>query len=137
MTTIERVERARRTLRTTAIAAAVLRGIAAAFALLLLGATVDAFVSLPAGARRAVPLLAAVAAAAVCWRRMRRAGARSDAGSAALWIEARFPSLRYALVTAVDPRYAGRVPEIERVAAEVPFEPAVRSEEHTSELQSQ
>jgi hypothetical protein len=127
MTTLDRVERARRTLRTTAIAAAVLRGIAAAFALLLLSATVDAFVSLPAGARRAVPIIAALAAVAVFWRRMRRAGVRSDAGSAALWIEARFPSLRYALVTAVDPRYAGRVPEIERVAAAVPFEPAVRT----------
>ena len=127
MTTLERVERARRTLRTTAIAAAVLRGIAAAFAVLLLSATVDAFVSLPAGARRAVPFLAALCAAAVFWRRLQRAGVRGDAGSAALWIEARFPSLRYALVTAVDPRYAGRVPEIERVAAAVPFEPAVRN----------
>ncbi len=127
MTTLERVERARRTLRTTAIAAAVLRGIAAAFALLLLSATVDAFVSLPAGARRAVPFVAAIAAAVVLWRRLRRAGVRGDAGSAALWIEARFPSLRYALVTAVDPRYAGRVPEIESVAAAVPFEPAVRT----------
>ncbi len=127
MTTIERVERARRTLRTTAIAAAALRGTAAAFALLLISATVDAFVSLPTGARRAVPFLAVLAAAFVLWRRLRRAGVHGDAGSAALWIEARFPSLRYALVTAVDPRYAGQVPEIERVAAAVPFEPAVRT----------
>jgi hypothetical protein len=86
----------------------------------------DAFVSLPAGGRRAVPFIAAAAAVVVFWRRLRRAGVRADAGSAALWIEARFPSLRYALVTAVDPRYAGRVPEIERAAAAVPFEPAVK-----------
>ena len=125
MTTLERVERARRTLRAAAIGAAVLRGAAAALAVLLLAATVDAFVSLPASARHIVPLLALIAAVVVFARRWRRAAVRSDAGSAALWIEARFPSLRYALVTAVDPRYEGRVPEIERAAAQVSFEPAV------------
>ena len=126
MTIVERVERARRTLRSAAIAAATLRALAAALALLLLAATVDAFVALPPAARRAVPLIAAAAAVAVFLRRLRRAGVRGDASSAALWIEARFPSLRYALVTAVDPRYAGRVPEIEHAAAAVSFEPAVR-----------
>jgi hypothetical protein len=126
MTILERVERARRTLRATAVAAAVLRGLAAALAILLFSATVDAFVSLPAGARRLVPLIAAAGAIALVLRRLSRAGLRAGAGSAALWIEARFPSLRYALVTAVDPRYAGRVPDIERAAAQVPFEPAVR-----------
>ena len=117
MTVLERVERARRTLRAAAVTAAVLRGFAVALGLLLLSATVDAFVSLPAGVRQLVPFVAAVAAIGVCLRRLRRAGVRSDTGSAALWIEARFPSLRYALVTAVDPRYTGTVPEIERVAA--------------------
>lgn len=126
MTILERVERARRTLRATAIAAAALRGLAAALGILLLSATVDAFVSLPAGARRLVPFVAAATAIALFLRRLSRAGVRADAGSAALWIEARFPSLRYALVTAVDPRYEGRVPEIERAAAQVSFEPAVR-----------
>jgi len=125
MTTLERVERVRRTLRSAAIGAAVLRGVATALALLLLAATVDAFVAIPAGARRIVPLLAAAAAIVVFARRWRRSGVRSDAASAALWIEARFPSLRYALVTAVDPRYEGRVPEIEHAAAQVEFEPAV------------
>ncbi len=127
MTTVERVNRAHRTLRTAAVAAAALRGIAAALALLLLSATVDAFVSLPAGARRIVPLAAAVVAIAVFVRRMRRAGSRDGTESAALWIEARFPSLRYALVTAVDPRYAGQVPDVERAAAQLSFEPAVRA----------
>lgn len=125
MTILRRVERARRTLRTAAIAAAILRALAAALALLLVAATVDAFVALPAGARRAVPFVAAAAGVAVFLRRFRRAGVRGDGASAALWIEARFPSLRYALVTAVDPRYAGRVPEVERAAAAVAFEPAV------------
>jgi hypothetical protein len=125
MTTLERVERARRTLRSAAIGAALLRGVATALAFLLVSTTVDAFVPLPAAARRIVPLLAAIAAIVVFARRLRRAGVKSDAASAALWIEARFPSLRYALVTAVDPRYEGRVPEIERAAAQVEFEPAV------------
>jgi hypothetical protein len=125
VTVLGRVERARRTLRAAAVAAAVLRGVAAALALLLLAATVDAFVSLPTGARRVVPVVAAALAVGFFLRRLRRAGTRSDAGSAALWIEARFPSLRYALVTAVDPRFTGRVPEIEKVASQVAFEPAV------------
>ena len=114
MTILERVERAHRTLRTAAIVAAVLSGAAGALVILLLSATADAFVSLPASARALVPLVALIAGAVIAIRRLRRAGVRSSAGSAALWIESRFPSLRYALVTAVDPRYAGRVPEIER-----------------------
>ena len=125
MTIVQRVERARRTLRSAAIAASILRALAASLALLLVAATVDAFVAMPAGARLAVPFVAAIAAVAVFVRRLRRAGVRGDRGSAALWIEARFPSLRYALVTAVDPRYAGQVPEIEHAAAAVAFEPAV------------
>ncbi len=126
MTIAERVERARRTLRGAALAGAALRAIAAALAVLLLAATLDAFVSLPAGARRLVPVMALAAAVVLFVRRVRRSGVRADTGSAALWIEARFPSLRYTLVTAVDPRYAGRVPEIEREAQAVAFEPAVR-----------
>ena len=125
MRILDRVERARRTLRAAAVASAVLRGVAAALSLLLLAATADAFVPLPEGARRLVPLAAAVLATGLVLRRLRRAGIRADTGSAALWIEARFPSLRYALVTAVDPQFAGRVPEIEHVASQVAFEPAV------------
>ena len=126
MTTIERVDRARRTLHRAAIAAAALRGIAAALALLLFFATLDAFVSLPAAARRLVPAAALAMLLVVAARRLKRSGLRADNGSAALWIESRFPSLRYALVTAVDPRYAGTIPEIERAAAQVQFEPAVK-----------
>jgi hypothetical protein len=127
VTILERVDRARRTLRAAAVGAAALRGVAAALALLLLAALLDAFVSLPAGARRFVPAVAIVAAAVIVVRRLRGGAVRTDAGSAALWIEARFPSLRYALVTAVDPRYAGTVPEIESAVAKVEFEPAVKS----------
>ncbi len=127
MTILERVERARRALRTAVMAAAALRGLAAALALLLFAATLDAFVSLPTGARRLVPVVAAAVAVAIFARRVRRYGMRADARSAALWIESRFPSLRYALVTAVDPRYAGHVPELERQAAQVEFEPAVQT----------
>jgi hypothetical protein len=125
MTVLDRVEHARRTLRNAAFAAAVLRGVAAALALLLLAATVDAFVALPADVRRVVPVVAAVLAVGFFLRRLRRSGTRANAGGAALWIEARFPSLRYALVTAVDPRFTGRVPEIEHVASQVAFEPTV------------
>lgn len=127
MTILERVERARRILRAAAVAAAVLRGLAVALVVLLLSATADAFVALPAGVRGVVPLTALLAGLLLVMRRVRRVGLRADAVSAALWIESRFPSLRYALVTAVDPRYSGSVPEIERVAASVPFEPVVKT----------
>ncbi|HEY2850360.1 MAG TPA: DUF4175 family protein, partial [Gemmatimonadaceae bacterium] len=127
MTARDRVVRAHRALRAAAIAAAALRGVAAAFGLLLFAATADAFVALPVDVRRLVPVLAVIVAGAVFVRRMRRAGSRAGTESAALWIEARFPSLRYTLVTAVDPRFAGQVPEIEQAASAVPFEPAVRA----------
>lgn len=61
------------------------------------------------------PLLGICACGAVLWRGR---GAR-EAGAVALWIEERFPSLRYALVTAADPRCAaspGRA-ELEQVVA--------------------
>jgi len=104
-----------------------LHGFALALALVVFFAIVDTFVSLPAGARRLVPVAALAVALLVVARRIRRSGVRADIGSTALWIESRFPTLRYALVTAVDPRYAGAVPEIERAAAQVPFEPAVKT----------
>jgi uncharacterized protein DUF4175 len=66
----------------------------------------------------------------VAARRLRKSGRRAGTEGAALWIEARFPSLRYALVTAVDPRYAGAVPEIERAAQQAEFEPVVRRAAH-------
>ncbi len=127
MTILDRVDRARRTLRAAAVGSAALRGVAAALALLLVAAVIDAFVSLPAGTRRFVPVVAVIVAAGIVIVRLRRSALRTDAGNAALWIEARFPSLRYALVTAVDPRYAGTVPELEQAVARVEFDPAVKT----------
>jgi hypothetical protein len=126
VTILERVERARRALRMSTMAAAALRGLATALALLLVAALVDSLiVALPSIVRYAVPVVAAAAAIVIAARRALRSGVRADTTSAALWIEARFPSLRYALVTAIDPRYAGTVPELERQAVSADFEPAV------------
>ncbi len=48
-------------------------------------------------------------------------------GRVALWLEERIPELRYALVTAVDPRYAATVgPAVARLLAQVDLDAAVR-----------
>jgi hypothetical protein len=121
------VQRAERILRGAALGSALLRAAAGALAVFLTAALVDVFVALPSGARRFVPLVALTIGAIVMWRRLRRSGAlERGVVSVALWIESRFPTLRYALVTAVDPSIAEAVPELERQAAEVRFEPYVR-----------
>ena len=121
----ERVERARRRLRGAEIAAGLLEALAVAGAVFVAMAIVDALLTLPIVIRMTAPPLAVIAAVALLSQRFvrRRTGAHAD--DVALWIEARFPDLRYALVTAVDPEYVGRVPEIERTAGLVPFEPEI------------
>jgi len=75
-------------------------------------ALLDTFVELSVTVRHLVLPGAAFAASAILW--LGRAQVRAVAvDRAALWIEERIPSLRYALVTAVDPLYQGRVPELD------------------------
>ena len=122
-----RVRRAERTLRAAAVASAAFRAIAVALALVLVATFVDATIALEASPRRWIPVAAAVAGAVVFAQRLRRSGTLGRRTvSTALWIETRFPALRYALVTAVDPSLIGSVPALEKQTAHVPFEPAVR-----------
>ena len=121
----ERVERARRRLRGAEIAAGILEALAVAGAVFVAMAIVDALFTLPLVIRMTAPPLAMIAAVALLSQRFARRHTSADTEDVALWIEARFPALRYALVTAVDPTYAGRVPEIERSAALVAFEPQI------------
>ena len=122
-----RVLRAERLLRAAALVSSVLRAVAGALLILLLATLLDASVAVPAGLRRLVPTLALGVGLLILARRLRRSGAlRQNLPSAALWIESRFPSLRYALVTVVDPTVTAAAPVLERQVAEVLFEPVVR-----------
>ena len=125
MTVLDRVNDARRTLRRALVVAAVLEALCGALGVVLAFGVVDALFSIPSIGRMLAPPLALLAAVALGFRRLTQSGVRKDVESVALWIESRFPSLNYALVTAVDPLYAGRVPEIERAASRVEFEPEV------------
>ena len=121
----ERVERARRRLRDAEIVAGILETLAIAGAVFVAMAIVDALFTLPLVIRMTAPPLALIAAVAVLSQRFARRRAGANTQDVALWIEARFPALRYALVTAVDPVYTGRVPEIERSAGLIAFEPEI------------
>jgi hypothetical protein len=125
MTVLDRVNEARRTLRRALVVAAVLEALAGALGVVLAFGVVDALFGIPPIGRMLASPLALLAAVALGFRRLTQSGVRKDVESVALWIESRFPALNYALVTAVDPLYAGRVPEIERQASRVEFEPGV------------
>lgn len=125
MTVLTRVNAARRTLRRALVMAAALEALTGVLAVALSFAAVDALFGIPPIGRMLAAPLALLAAVALGFRRLTQSGVRKDVESVALWIESRFPSLNYALVTAVDPLYAGRVPEIEEAAGGVDFEPEV------------
>ncbi len=125
MTLLDRVNGARRTLRRALVLAALFEAASGALAVALAFAIVDLLFGIaPIGRMLAAPL-ALLAAVGLGFQRLSRSGLRKDVESVALWIETRFPALNYALVTAVDPSYAGQVPEIERAAARVEFEAEV------------
>ena len=122
-----RVARARAWLRSAALLKSLLRGVLASLSVLLLAALADALLDLPRLLRGTIAVLALAFGGAMFARALRRSGAlRASTLSAALWIEGRFPTLRYALVTALDPVYAGHVGELESRAQAVPFEAELR-----------
>jgi hypothetical protein len=100
-----RLDRARRTLAVAATVRAIATAVAVACGVLLVLALVDAVIGLPMSLRRSALPLAIAAAAVVLTRdvlqRVRPAFTASME-SVALWFEQRLPSLRYALVTAVE-----------------------------------
>jgi hypothetical protein len=120
-----RLHRARRSL---ALAAAARAALTAALAVLLVlgaGFALDTLAGLPLGLRRAFLPLAVIAGGATLIRALAgpvRAAARATDEAVALWFESRLPTLRYALVTSVDARFAGSAPALDREIAGAPLE---------------
>lgn len=124
MTANERVARAARVLRIASLAATALRASSAALLVLLAASAVDALDGLPLEVRRLVPVTSFVVAVIVLVTRVRQLHHGTSATSVALWIEDRFPRLKYALVTAVDPATVVTT-GLERQVSAVSFEQAV------------
>ncbi len=106
MTPREMVRRAQLQLASTVAVAALLWAASLVMAVLAIGAAADALVDLPAVARAAMIPLAALAGAAAAGAVLWRGRAARSTTRVALWIEEHDPSLRYALVTAMDPEIA-------------------------------
>ncbi len=122
---LQRVARARRSLIAAALTRAVLHAALVALLVLAVGLLVDTFIGLSLDVRRwLVPLAVSAGVAVLAHAAFGpvRAAVRATDESVALWFETRLPSLRYALVTSVDARYAGSVPALERAAADAPLE---------------
>lgn len=123
-----RLRRARRMLAAAAAARALLAAARVALLVLAAGLLLDALIGVPFGARRVLLPLAVLSGAAVLLigllGRTRAAATASDE-AIALWFERRVPALRYALVTSVEPRFAGQVTALEREAAAAPLEQEV------------
>jgi hypothetical protein len=106
VTSRDRVRRAQWRLGLTVALAALLWALAAAAAFVAVAALANALVPLPGMARAAIIPLAAIATLAAAGIVLWRGRAARSLGDVALWIEQRDPGLRYALVTAIDPRIA-------------------------------
>lgn len=106
MTPREMVRRAQLQLAGTVALAAILWGAALAMVVVTVGAVTDTLVALPSSARAAIIPLAALAAIAAAAAVLWRGRAARSTTRVALWIEEHDPSLRYALVTAIDPEIA-------------------------------
>lgn len=105
MSAVERAGRARLLLAVIAAAAALSYGAAAA-AVMVAGANLG---MLPGSAQIPALLIGVVVASAVAWRwRWVRSPQH-----VALWLEERIPELQYALVTGIEPRFAGLGPALE------------------------
>ena len=106
MTPREKVRRAQLQLAGTVALAAILWAASLAMAVVAVGGAADALLALPAAARAAIVPLAALAAIAAAGTVLWRGRAARSTTRVALWIEEHDPSLRYALVTAIDPEIA-------------------------------
>jgi hypothetical protein len=113
---------------TAAAVRALLSAALVALLVLAVGLLLDAVIGVPFGARRALLPLALFTGTVVLahglFGRARAAATASDE-TIALWFEQRIPALRYALVTSVEPRFAGQVAALEREAEHAPLEQEV------------
>jgi hypothetical protein len=124
-----RVGRTRAALAATAIIASLVRGVAVASLVLVMAGILDWAASLERSAREVVLPTALALGALVALFSLWRARRAFRLGSVALWIEERRPSLRFALVTALEPGAAGAaLPNLERAVSAAHWGmPAVRA----------
>ena len=124
-TTLDRRLRRTRALMIAALAVrALLWALAAALAILVLGAALDVAIGLPLGLRQRMPLFAALGAIVATMPLLLRGRLRPTLAGTALWLEERLPGLQYALVTAVErPDLA---PALGLHVGRTRFEPVVR-----------
>jgi len=121
LTALERVRRARRGLAAAVALLACCWAASAALAVLALAAVASKVVALSPAVRAAIIPAAALAMLAAIVIVVRRGRAVRSLEEVALWFEDRVPELRFALVTAIDPRFAPaeRHPELHAAAASV------------------
>ena len=126
MSALDRVRRARIALGAAALLSAVLWGAAVGLALLALVGAIDVVVDLPVAARVAWPTVARVAGAVVALAWIVRSAGTASLAAVALWIEERVPTLRYALVTVLDPVASSHAAQLERTVAASSWAPVIR-----------
>jgi hypothetical protein len=103
---LARVRRARRQLLAAVALTALLRGLAFALAVIAAAAALDLLLPLPAALRAAILPAAALALLAGIGMVLWRGRSARSVQRVALWLEEREPTLRYTLVTAIDPEIA-------------------------------
>ncbi len=134
MTAFERVRSTKRSLSIVLGSAAVFWAGAALFGLLALVAVLGATVALPSVLRGILPIIAILGAIGTLGYFGWRSRFAWSFDSVALWIEEKAPQLRYALVTAIDPRYKDSASIMEPLVAKVDTAPFVREAAKRSTL---
>jgi len=109
MTARERVRSTQRSLEFVVGSSAIFWGAAALFAGLVLVAVINRYIPMASAVRGTLPVLAVLAGLGLCGWMLWQGRFAWSFDKVALWIEERAPELRYALVTAIDPRYADSV----------------------------
>lgn len=121
-----RIGATRTVLAATALVASLLRGAATVATVLALAGMADWAVGLDRSARVAIVPTALGIGALVAMSWLWRVRRIFDLCAVALWIEERIPTLRFALVTALEPQAAGAaLPELERAVDRVRWGPPV------------
>lgn len=127
MTALERVQRTKRSLSVIVAFGSVFWAAAAVLAVLILGTLLAAVVAMPPVARLCIQILAGLVGIGTLVYMLWRGRFAWSFPRVALWIEEHAPQLRYALVTAIDPRYAESMgPAMEPVIEKVDTAPFVR-----------
>ncbi len=120
-----RLKTARASLALGAVARAAVAGVAAYGALLALGSGAEWIFGLPLGLRFSFVAIRTVAAVMAMGIVLWRAKGVAHERDVALWLEERVPVLRYVLVTAIEPRFAPMMPDLERAIAPVRWNGAI------------